>query len=273
MLSQTRRLKLFAFACNTGLLGIVGVNYVAHVGTITRSRDTSWNTPLHIIGHAILALLLTSWLRTLCQPYLRLPAGWQERIGARDVVLSSKSGRAMPPRAFESRGHVLLGFDHNCRWLGVPVALHNRKFFVLTMFWGAAMCTFAGTLSAFDLAALKSGANGGEGDGGFSLLRAVSLSASPLRLMLAVAEIGSVPLPALLIFLDTLTGGLLLCLFVTNLRDVLRNVTAFEGARATWDLGRAANLRQWLGESPALWLVPVANIPVDGIVWPTGKLD
>ena len=64
MLSHTTQLKIFAFGCNAGLLGIVCINYVAHVGTITRSYEDAWNTPLHIAGHTILALLLTSWLRT-----------------------------------------------------------------------------------------------------------------------------------------------------------------------------------------------------------------
>jgi len=270
MKGSTLRLKLLALGCNSALLCIVGVNYAAHVGTITRSAEDAWGTALHIAGHAILALLLISWLRTLCAPYARLPADWQERLAAADIIHSSKSGVAMPPRAFESRDHILLGFDHNCRWLGVPVALHNRKFFIGTMFWGTALTSFAGTLSACDFAALKSDDDGGVDP---SLLDALRLISSPLQLLLAAVEIGSLPVPALLVLLDTFTAAFLLFMFITHLRYVLGNVVSVDNATNKWDLGAAANLRQWLGETPALWLVPVANTQADGIVWPTRKLE
>ena len=59
----------------------------------------------------------------------------------------------VPPRAryVKKRNAIILGFDHDCFWMGVPIGFRNRKFFILFVLWSTALSLFGAAMSAAEL--------------------------------------------------------------------------------------------------------------------------
>ena len=128
---------------------VVSANYVLHVFL----RERRWNMPVFCGGHLILAIQVAAYVATMRTPPGSVPASWHAAAamgvarsrGKVKYVVDGRTGQRLPLRARHvfRAGDAVLGFDHFCFWLGVPIGLRNRKPFVLFLCYSWLLVTFA----------------------------------------------------------------------------------------------------------------------------------
>merc|ERR1712216_529959 len=121
---------------------LVAANYVIHMVV----RETAWSTPVVIAGHAITAVQMVAFAQCVHTHPGSPPPGWGTAAQPTGYWTTCVvEGVPLPPRAFYVRrlGEAILGFDHFCWWLGVPVGWRNRKFFVQFVLWSSVLSGFA----------------------------------------------------------------------------------------------------------------------------------
>ena len=151
-----RRITI-ALVAQSGICLLLGFNYVQHV----LWRSPAWPRTVIVAGHLLIALFLMSWLHVIRTPLLEPPDSWYD-VGGPGGEVCKRTGAMLPPRAYIFNGDLVLGFDHYCGWLGVPIGLHNRKFFVLLLFYGCLLSAFASCLSAYDYHFTRSTGSAGD---------------------------------------------------------------------------------------------------------------
>ena len=266
MALSLRRLVI-ASLTQGGIWFLISFNYYHHM----IRRPVAWNSAVVIGGHAILALFVMSWCNVMFTPALEPPAEWHD-AGKPGGEECKKTSVTMPPRAYNFKGRVVLGFDHYCGWLGTTVGLHNRKFFVLLLLHGSALCNFAGALAAVDYHAAVTSDEPADGDE--STVQGLLMFISPAYLLMSLCTgFGSLAagasIDAFMAVVDGVVGVALLLFGLFHVRLVLRNCTTIEPNTIRWDVGRRANWCQVFGENPAWWLVPLpSRRTVDGVCYP-----
>jgi len=73
--------------------------------------------------------------------------------GLEPATVCPRTGQLLPPRSRHVRrtGEIVLGFDHFCFWLGTPIGIHNRKYFVLFVVYSAIFCLMGSAYSLYEL--------------------------------------------------------------------------------------------------------------------------
>ena len=296
-------------ACGTlGLFGIwtlEALNYSVHVVL----RPQPWNTVSQICAYTLWALQLLCFAR--CQMVAPGCASedWERDVqnGARSAVVCKRTGRLLPERALYVRraDGVVLGLDHYCSWLGTPIGLRNRKFFILFVGYSALFCAMGTWHSLYDLlcslpdALLPVSSHGGGSDDAHQC-RHVGLP-DALREALQRMHPGAIAWEALasahrgfgeLLHLLDLSHGagqlsyaVLLTLTVPanliaaavlghlswdHLQLVARNRTTLAPNDSRYDVGFSRNIRQVFGEQQLLWPLPTTPdiATTDGYTYP-----
>lgn len=289
--------SLLQRSCETNVLVLIwlfeGLNFLVHV--ILRPRP--WSVASTAVGYALWALQLTCFAR--CQLTLpgAPPDAWVTRAEAgtvSDARRCKRSGAWLPPRSRHVRrvGGVVLGFDHYCHWLGTPIGLYNRKFFVLFVIYSAVFCAVgaAHTLHevAWGLPAWLELTAGGRGaakpaeiiaeswplawlaqQAAYALASLAPSSMAALWRRACAHELGLyTSLLFLAAILNLLAATALGCLAVQQALLACFNRVTLAPADATWDMDVYANLRELFGPRMALWWLPVGGPAGDGLTWP-----
>ena len=135
-------------------------NYLQHA----LYRLKPWPAEISCMAHLLLGLQLASFVLVVRTPPGSPPQQWIEKAERglyEDAVRDSKTGALVPPRArYVSRAsQVVLHFDHFCWFLGVPIGLRNRKFFLLFLCYSLGLVLLALALDFTDLHAIASDAH------------------------------------------------------------------------------------------------------------------
>ena len=100
---------------------IEALNFAVHVVM----RPIPWNAVSQLVGYSLWALQLACFFRCQLTPVPQVDDAWLARAaaGLEAATVCHRTGQLLPPRARYVRhsGHVVLGFDHYCFWLGSPV--------------------------------------------------------------------------------------------------------------------------------------------------------
>ena len=121
-------------------------------------RTAPW--PFHCIvaAYALLLLTFASYILLQLTPPGSPPSEWvaAAECGRVPSVRDPKTEAPLPPRARYVRraGVVVLGLDHFCEWLGVPVGLRNRKFYLQFTLYSLALVALALVLNLIDLGSM-----------------------------------------------------------------------------------------------------------------------
>lgn len=262
--------------------GIVAVNYLPYVVWYPL-RTASWSCCI-VVFHALVGLLLASYLMTVFTDPGTVPPEWHRAVAAdrrlaADHRYCTKSGLYRPLRSHycSVTRRVVLNLDHFCPWVVNAVGFYNRKFFVLFLLYTLLSCSWVLlTLlpSLLDVGALLAG-------------DAPSPLPSPLHSTAAVrhrAVAGRSPHPisgfgwgpnrymvvAMALMVDATLVLMLLCFFSFHAHMVLRNETTIEGPSPRFDVGWRRNAESVLGRDARLWLLPVwgGGPAGDGVHWP-----
>ena len=220
--------------------GIVAVNYLPYVVWYPL-RTASWSCCI-VVFHALVGLLLASYLMTVFTDPGTVPPEWHRAVAAdrrlaADHRYCTKSGLYRPLRSHycSVTRRVVLNLDHFCPWVVNAVGFYNRKFFVLFLLYTLLSCSWVLlTLlpSLLDVGALLAG-------------DAPSPLPSPLHSTAAVrhrAVAGRSPHPisgfgwgpnrymvvAMALMVDATLVLMLLCFFSFHAHMVLRNETTIE---------------------------------------------
>jgi len=212
-----------------------------------RGRDAS--AAEAVVALALIVLQLSSYVQAcIIDPGTvdeELNA-WLEREYPEESLPRCKtSGFKKPPRShFDNVSQrLVLNMDHFCPWVGNTIGFHNRKFFILLLFYT--------TLSALFLVLT-------------TLPQIVDCSAYMITVMSFSAVLG---------LSCMLFGG-------KHFHMVMRNETTIElkyakGQHKKYDVGNRINIAQVMGYQPWLWFIPIygAGPAGDGIAWPTNEDD
>lgn len=266
-----------AVLAQLSIWAFVALNYTQHV----LYRAVPWPAPVRVAGHAILGLQLVSWLQLMARPPLPVNDAFVAAAAAGTVPSQAdkRTGVTQPLRSHTIGGAIVPGFDHFCGWLGVSVGLHNRKFFVLFLWYSALLCLFAGALSArtvYDVHGLPShrSSSGAAAAASWSdWLHPWLIFNSPLYMLLARCLLGAETdgdyhLQTFLMISDATLGACLTAFAVQHTRYVLKNRTTLEPYTDHWDVGWRENASQVLGKNPRRWLLPIGGPGCDGMQWP-----
>lgn len=286
---------LLLLLAHASIWGLVGLNYV--LNWVMRRQPLShggilMDRAILIVGHGLLALTIICYARVLLAPTLPVPKDWsrQAACGMTAIASCQPDGTLVPPRARVLRnGKMVLGFDHHCGWLGVPIGLHNRKFFVLFLLYAAALCMLGAVLSLYNDPHFEGVVEQVESDD-FALISTGSSMVYVSPLSHALSFLGLSGVHQYTAVVDAIVASLLICFGLFHVHLVLRNVTTIDRSRA-WDMGPSMNWRQIFGERAALWMLPLwdgfaewrphrssgiwprwrgaGGPPLDGVHWPT----
>jgi len=269
---------------------LVAANYVIHMVV----RETAWSTPVVIAGHAITAVQMVAFFQCVHTHPGSPPPGWGTAAQPTGYWTTCVvEGVPLPPRAFYVRrlGEAILGFDHFCWWLGVPVGWRNRKFFVQFVLWSSVLSGFALVLTLRDLVQVVPGFEflGGKpmhvDHHKLNALMAASPVGQPLPMMLiglAMSELSSAELIHagclyLLVGCDAVACALLGGFGAYHVYLILHNRTSMEPpGEGVYQLSRGENWRQVMGRKWRLWLLPLwlDDGPIgDGMSWPTNQVE
>jgi len=257
-------------------------------------RPEPWSTAVRAAGYALTALTVGAFFQCVTTHPGSVPEAWRAAAleGNELCVLHHSTGEPVPPRGryYRRYGETLLAFDHHCWWIGRPIGLLNRKFFVLFVLYAASLSGFGMVVSASDLKETLAlpGTNGSMSDT-LALLSPFAfgaiggpMQAAMVGMAISHMEANEITRLVALYFLSVLdlVACLLLGLFgLWHVRMVRRNtLTVGVGPEeARYDQGVAANIRQVFGRQRWLWCLPVwlddapsvADGRLDGIHWPT----
>lgn len=286
---------------------LVGANHIVHVFVCDFAGPV-----LMVIGHGLLFVQIICFARTVGTHPGIPPPNWpllvqdavedahqlqnntdQHRHGAgtTDCTPQCSDKIPVPPRAryVKKRGEVILGFDHDCFWMGVPIGFRNRKYFILFVLWSSALSLFGAGMSAAELyhsAPVETLLNSAAPANSEVLLKLRQLersqgaygAASPDLLLLSY-QISTMKLDsiyfslvlALLFVADVVAGLLLGCFGTEHVKMAMRNQTTLHPAgEEEYDLGTRANLEQIFGRPWFWWVLPIraGSAAGDGLNWP-----
>lgn len=118
-------------------------------------RPEPWSTAVRAAGYALTALTVGAFFQCVTTHPGSVPEAWRAAAleGNELCVLHHSTGEPVPPRGryYRRYGETLLAFDHHCWWIGRPIGLLNRKFFVLFVLYAASLSGFGMVVSASDL--------------------------------------------------------------------------------------------------------------------------
>jgi len=272
----------------SGLLGVVWFVEALNYGVHVVFRPEPWNLTSTIAGYTVWAVQLACLVQCQLTDPSRLPPEWEEqaRAGAVPATTCKRTGRLLPPRARYVRrtGTVVIGLDHYCFWLGKPIGLFNRKFFVLFVAYSALFCAMGSAHSWYELLVLAPARLGAAPPPPLQLGRSVRAPVSAARACWSWLQAlhgrasdaghGGYLLALLATTLINPAGAVLLGMMaLTQLLLVAYNRTSLEPDDDRYDVGVAANWRQVFGRS--CWALPVrpqrgaAQPEADGLSWPT----
>ena len=131
------------FTRTRGLKGVwllEAVNFLVHVV----KRPHPWNRISQMVGYTLWFFNLSSLVACqLVAPGAPSPE-WVARAAAGECTstVCKRSGQLLPERALYTRNadSVVLALDHYCLWIGTPIGLRNRKFFILFVWYSALFC-------------------------------------------------------------------------------------------------------------------------------------
>ena len=265
--------------------GLVAGNYLMHM----LLRATLWRPSVIIAGHALLALQIASFVQVTRTHPGSPPAGWSTEDATATSVFDEQGRRVEgvrekpPPRAVYVRrlGETVLGFDHFCWWIGVPIGWLNRKFFILFVLWSAALSGFGFALAVIDMNRLVPSPTN------LHMMEEVMVKAAMpmpmptlpfILLSLAMSELSTPELVhaccLLVCAAANMVATLLLGIFGGwHVQMALRNRTSIAEPEneEVYDVGSLSNWRQVMGRKWWLWALPVwlGDAPHgDGTAWP-----
>lgn len=302
----------------------VGANWFLHV-MVCDCHTWAAGPALYVVGHALVILQVACFVRTVGTHPGVPPPNWQQLVLASDaeqqeqhrrshfactkdesIVVGSASSSAdqtctdeacdskrawipVPPRArfVKKRGEVILGFDHDCFWMGVPIGFRNRKFFVLFVCWSAALSLFGAILSMAELyysepiTKLLTFRPPADSEA-YEHLRHVQRNLANnnpmanelfmLSMQLATLSAGTIKVSASIFFIlavDVVATILLGCFGVSHINYIRRNVTSLQPfGEEVYDVGTSENVRQVLGRKRWQWMLPIGTPEGDGLNWP-----
>ena len=290
---QSATIRYYADACCPALpmmaiwMLITG-NFVLH--EVLRPEPQSFAA--RVAGYTILALTVCAYFQCVCTHPGSPPVEWRTAALEQRArcTLHHSTSEPVPARGryYRRWGEVLLAFDHHCWWLGRPVAMRNRKFFVQFLLWSTTLSAFGLALSAADLRKAVPYYGLASKDSTFGAMWYLPIGGPMQAAMLAIAishmeanEITRLVGLYVLSAID-LVATLLLGLFALyHVRMVLRNETSLGalGEESQYDVGAAANWRQVFGRRRVLWALPLwlddapagCDGPMDGIHWPSNS--
>ena len=270
--------KRLARACATQslIVMLIAINYWQQM-----FRRPEWLAPCTLcFMHCILAAFLTAWAQLIFMPIIELPRSWlsKEYLGMNTEVCK-KSGVVLPLRAYNWKGTIIVGFDHFCGWLGVPIGLHNRKFFVQFLFYGGILCIGGAVFSVIDvLHPAEAPPPTVDGAGvSMSMSKVLVTMVAPGAVLVSKWLLGfgemvdlNVTIYAFTIMADSAVAAALLLFCAYHMHLVLTNRTTIDPTTTRWDCGRFANWCQVFGTEPAWWFVPLRGPgpASDGIHYP-----
>ena len=267
--------------------GLVAGNYLTHM----LLRPTMWRLSVIIAGHALLALQIASFVQVTRTHPGSPPAGWSSG-DARVTSVFDEHGRRvegvvdnLPPRSRYVRRleEIVLGFDHFCWWIGVPIGWKNRKFFILFVLWSTALACFGFVLAVVDMNLLVPSPSSVQ-----MMEQAMYKAALPfgmptmhfMMLTLAMSELSTPELVhacfLLIAAMANMVATLLLGIFGSwHVQMALRNRTSIVEPEneEVYDVGTLSNWRQVMGRKWWLWALPLwlDDAPHgDGTSWPRG---
>ena len=260
--------KRLARACGThaGIWLLIAFNYWQ---AMVR-REQLHPLSIVIIGHVILASFVSAWMHVMFTPILEAPKSWiLMKADTSENAARKSSSAAIPPRAYDFHGKIILGFDHYCGWLGVPIGLHNRKFFVQLLLYASALCTLGGIVATMDYR--LSVTIGSEADDtAKSLMIFFSPGMLACKILTGVGEVAPLSIHAYLAIVNSVVGAVLFLFGMYHVRLLLTNTTTIDPKTTRWDVGRLANWCQVFGEHPVYWVLPLQGKgpAVDGLHYP-----
>lgn len=234
------------------VLFLISLSYMPLV--LWYDRTAAWAFAHLALFHLLIALLLMSYMMTVCVDPGAPPTWWLERQNQMGnpsgLRTCAKSHMLKPPRSHycSVTRRLVLNMDHFCPWVDNAVGYYNRKFFILFIVYACVTCLYAAAMlyagGALNLADQS---------------RLESLGASTVRLMAMM--------------IDVALGIALIFFAFFHLGMAAKNETTIEScgmADTKYDMGAAANLEQVFGRNKWLWLLPIyGSGPVgDGINWP-----
>jgi hypothetical protein len=244
-----------------GIWALEAMNYLVHVVL----RPTPWNRVSTVAGYSLWALQLMCLARFQMVDPGRPSQNWiaDAQEGLQPATVCERSGELLPPRAayVRSAGGVVLGLDHMCFWLGRPVGLRNRKFFVLFICYSACFCTMGAMHSLYALVcalpehlpAPDQAPLAAVDGSGWMASHCRYVGGLPPSLHGAIAErrIGA----AVLETFSALHGW-----FAAVLHMLERaSAAGVQPEDSRYDVGFGANVRQVFGASMVLWPLPTLS--------------
>eukprot|EP00966_Prymnesium_polylepis_P212984 4932545-Prymnesium_polylepis.1 len=276
--------RLAAAGSQLTMWGLILANWWLHV----IHPPQAWTAICLALAHAVLALQAACFVRCVATPPPPLPETWQAAADAGDVPaeVCKRSERLLPLRGRFVRRHgcVVLGFDHYCVYLGTPIGLHNRRYFIQFLGYSGLLCAIGCGMAVVDVLdkwSPKSLAAPGHGEsapatdgGGFErfvqLVTWMSPLFAPAMRYLGIGLNSPIAPTLALTLIDGVIGIGLLGFTVFHAVLVLRNATTLEPTDRSYDVGAARNWAQHFGQWRAAWLLPLqAEGAADGLQWPT----
>jgi len=221
------------------LIGSIAVTFDSYV--IWPTLDTAAGA-LSLIGfNVIVVFIYIAHWNCMCSDPGFVPAGWDNELksdvedpqqGGRSATHCSKCRQDRPDRAHHCKqcAKCVVNMDHHCPWMNNCVGLHNRKLFIVFLFYAELGCSIVlgGMLQLFF--------DQLNGDSGSKVVLVIVIYLMDVVLVLAI-------------------GGLL----IFQLKMVFKNQTTLEvlaQSPASYDRGPMQNFSLVCGPDWWLWLLP-----------------
>ena len=266
-------------------------NYGVHVIW----RPIPWNLASQLAGYTMWSIQLMCFFRCQLAPAPEIDATWLALASNGTVPsrLCKKTNTLIPPRArhVRSAGGIVLGFDHVCTWIGTPIGVHNRKYFLLFVWYSALFCIVGSAHSIYELTmglpsrlfiptfpwkqtyaeqqeSIKASAAFSVGSYdlfSWHLLMSIRYSFRD-RYFFFVRYFGEAYDRGMIVYavaiftsviVNVFASLLLTGFFAYNMNLAMRNRTTLDPDDSRFDVGIIQNLRQIFGSKPWLWALPV----------------
>eukprot|EP00656_Telonema_subtile_P037222 TRINITY_DN4138_c0_g1_i4.p1 TRINITY_DN4138_c0_g1~~TRINITY_DN4138_c0_g1_i4.p1 ORF type:complete len:344 (+),score=56.48 TRINITY_DN4138_c0_g1_i4:340-1371(+) len=208
------------------------------------------------VFHMLWIPMMVSWVQCVLVNPGTMDRSWELYLSSvlKAPQTCMKSGLLKPPRSHfcAVSERLVLNMDHFCPWISNTVGFHNRKFFLLFLFYTTLTCGFTAAAFAVRIAFCYSDDNSDQ-----ECMKAWLIVVCVKDLVLAV-----------------LLGNF----GMFHWQMACKNETSVElglNAKLEYDVGKEENLRQVFGEQRQYWAIPLYfNGPsFDGIEWPTRGLS